>query len=139
MEPFLIDEIVWDQDNGKIEFVCFPDFEAASTPLQRTDEDDGTWAAIQHYHAAARQSAADNLVLSAVISDEHARVESVLDRSEYEQVLRDMQSELDEDARRFVDNAAAPQTSPTAPQTSPTAPQTSQGLPPEIAVHSDAE
>lgn len=136
LEPFLINEIVWDQDNGKIEFVCFPDVQAAQQMPKRTDEEDGVWKAIEHYHASARQYVEDRLVLSAVISDEHARVESVMEYGEYEQIMRDMQSD-ESDESEETEPPQAEQVQPELKAETLTTP--SPALPPEVSVQPDAE
>lgn len=106
-EPFIIRQINWDQEGDIIEFICEPDFEAASnTPERSSDMTDRQWELVVKYHEQARAAIADKLVLSAVIPFDGSRVEMLLTADEVVEAEAEEEAE-EEEADEAVDEAKA--------------------------------
>lgn len=90
VEPFLIEDIIWDEELDKIQFICAPDEELARKQPEKTEQiTDDEYALLLHHHEQARFALENQILISATISADNARIESVIQRKDYEQFLRE--------------------------------------------------
>lgn len=122
-EPFLIREISWDQDAGIIEFVCYPDAEAAKTPPNLDEIDPEHHDAAKMYHKYAVHAVADGIMLHASISSEHARVETLLKISDYEKMVAAAEIDAADYEETNEDEATDERIQATAPESNEAQPK----------------
>lgn len=138
VEPFLIKQINWDEDAEVIQFICFPDEEAAQKGVPDLDGSETLEQerALKAYYANARQAVEADLVLVATIASRDARVEMIMLREEYAQALSedDEQEDEQEDEKGSATDVQKQQASPT--EADEKAPE--QPLPPELSVTTEA-